>query len=120
VNENDPLIKKLLASSKQKSADKTQAAREKAQARDRKIKQSMAVVAAMPEGQMILRLLKDWCGYQSTSTTADPTSTDVLLNSTIYNEAQRNIYLRLRKHMSRLAKIKIEIDDADLEEFLSQ
>ena len=59
-------------------------------------------------GLRTLRFLMELCGYQKPSVVADPQSGEIQINSTVYNEARRNIYLTLRKCLKQDILIPVE------------
>ncbi len=63
----------------------------------KELKDIFAQVCTMAEGILALRHLMDVCGYQKISIVGNPVTGDINDRSTLYNEAQRNIYLGLRK-----------------------
>jgi hypothetical protein len=68
------------------------------------------VVADSPDGLAVFRYLHDSCGFAKPSVVLDQKSGEVNLHSTVYNEARRNVYLSLRKYLTKgqLAKIELE------------
>lgn len=77
-----------------------------------RFKKSVTKVANTGDGQLFLYYLMKECGYQMPSVVTDGSSGKLLMDSTIYNEARRDIYLRVRnllKDSPELLK-KIEID----------
>lgn len=89
------------AKAKQEAADN--AARKQAL-----LKKDINETFASAQGMATLRYIMDLCGYQRPSTVADPATGEIMYNSTIYNEARRNIYLSIRKFLKRETLISVE------------
>lgn len=73
------------------------------------LKQQLKRVLKTADGIAVFRYLFNECGYDRPSVVADPTTGEILTNSTNYNEARRNIWVKLRKLMPREPLIMIEI-----------
>jgi len=75
---------------------------------------------ASDHGKRTLRYILDLCGYQKYSTSADPESGEINVQATIYNEARRNLYLKLRSFLKREILMDVEnkglsIDEEELD-----
>lgn len=69
---------------------------------------NFTIVAATEEGREVFKYLMGFCSYQSPTITVDPTSREINTEMSHYLEAQRNVYLMIRKYIpDRLLK-KIE------------
>lgn len=90
----------------------SKAAEEKAKLHEQaKLKKAMCECFATESGKFVLQWLMEQCGYQRPNVVADP-STGEGLNTTLYNEGRRALYLRLRKNLHRdiLAQVEIGLD----------
>ena len=58
---------------------------------------SVDAVLRTPEGRALFAHLFNVCGYNRSSTVADPANGAVLAESTAYNEARRGVYIHLRQ-----------------------
>jgi hypothetical protein len=65
-------------------------------------------VFSAPDGPEALRYIMGICGYQKTSVVGDPVSGNLHLEATLYNEAQRNVYLQLRALLRPELLVKVE------------
>ncbi len=65
-------------------------------------------------GRRVLRWLMEECGYQRPSTSVDPNSTKILSENMLYNEARRNLYLKLRQQLDQ--EILIPVENKGLEQ----
>lgn len=65
----------------------------------KKLKQDFNQTFNSPHGKSVLRYLLNQCGYQSVSTTMNPQSGEINTVATIYNEARRNVYLKIRSFL---------------------
>jgi len=90
--------------SKRKKVGQEKKEKEKAALLKRDIRETFATGF----GQRTLRYIMDLCGYQRPSVVADPSSGEVMTQSTVYNEARRNLYLTLRKYVSVDVLRKVE------------
>ena len=54
------------------------------------------LVAATPEGKKVFKQLMEICGFKKPSVVLDPSTGEVNSQSTVYNEARRNLYLQIR------------------------
>ncbi len=82
---------------------------------------SFARVAKTEAGRVVLRYFLAQCGFHRPSVVVDSNG-DVLTNSTVYNEARRNVWLDARQLMTVKDLIKIEFnpekedDDEELDD----
>lgn len=63
---------------------------------------------ASAHGQRVLKYIMDVCGYQRSSTTVDPTTTKIITDNMLYNEARRNLYLSIRSFLKAEILIQVE------------
>ena len=61
-----------------------------------KLAGALDAILKTEEGRTVIKYLFDISGYNKTSIAGDRRNGDVLTNATIYNEARREIYIRLR------------------------
>ena len=85
-------------------------AEEKAQLKRAELAKDLNETFATGHGRRTLRYLMGLCGYQNPSVVADPATGEIQTQSTVYNEARRNLYLTLRKHLSKETLTAVEID----------
>lgn len=71
-------------------------------------RRALAAVAQTSAGITFLKSLMATCGYQRTSVDVNEHN-EVLVNNIIYNEAKRDLWLRIRGLLPRDALIAIEI-----------
>jgi hypothetical protein len=71
---------------------------------------------ATSSGIKTLRAIMKACGYQSSSTVADPSTGEIQLHSTAYNEGRRNMYLWIRKLVSKETLIAVELGGLESDE----
>lgn len=77
------------------------------------LKADIARVAGTSEGLALFRYLMNVCGYQKPSVVANPQTQEVNVNSTIYNEARRNVWLGLRMLIPHDRLTFIELPELD-------
>lgn len=70
---------------------------------DKSLADALNHIAALPEGQMVLAYLKDWCGYGKDKTRQR-------LEDTFANAATERVYINLRRMIraEHLKKIEFE------------
>lgn len=68
-------------------------------------------VCATEDGILLLRFIRDECGFLLPSTIINPTTGEVNQKSTEYNDAKRDVYLRVRNYIPKKSLIKIEFGD---------
>ncbi len=78
------------------------------------LKKDINETFAPGHGRRVLRWLMDECGYQRPSTSVDPNSTKILSENMLYNEARRNLYLKLRQLVDQ--EILIPVENKGLEQ----
>jgi len=78
--------------------------------RDKQLTSDMRKVFGSDAGVRVLRWLMVECGYQSQSVVADKTTQNIYTDSTIYNEARRNLYLQMRSYLDAKTLIPVEIE----------
>lgn len=77
----------------------------------KKLEQDMTRVCATDSGRNVLRYLMSECGFHNASIVADQQSGEINPLGTVYNEARRNLWLKLRKLMSREHLIAVELGE---------
>ena len=71
-------------------------------------KDSIAHVAATPEGQIFLNIIMRECGFHEPSIVLNPQTMDVNANTMIINEALRGFYVKLRRMIPEAQLKEIE------------
>lgn len=56
-------------------------------------------IAATAEGRNFLRWLQMICGFSLTSITIPQGQAEISMINTLYNEARRNVYIKVREHI---------------------
>lgn len=84
------------------------AAIQEATRKRKEIKEMYNMVFATPEGLMVLRDISELAGHNQTSVIVDPTTGEINIDSTVYNEARRNLYLQIREHVRPSILKKVE------------
>ena len=79
------------------------------QKRDLQLISDMRKVFGSDAGVRVLRWLMIECGYQAQSVVADKHTQQIYKESTIYNEARRNLYLQMRRYMTPKILMPVEI-----------
>lgn len=103
----------------QKKLDLQAEAKRKAQLLTNSIRRAFST----EDGRVTLKYLMDLCGYQKPGAVANPQTGELFTTSLLHNEAQRIVYLNIRKHVSAriLAIVEnqgLEIDE-EIEDLLS-
>jgi len=80
------------------------AKKEQAKIHARKINQAYSTA----DGRYALKWLMELSGYQVPSVVVDPQSGEVQVQSTIYNEARRNLYITVRRCVNSNVLASIE------------
>lgn len=62
-----------------------------------KLQRAFNRVASTPAGQTVLRYIMRDCGFQKTSIVQDPHSLEINTIGSIYNEARKDVYHRIRR-----------------------
>lgn len=76
-------------------------AKEKEQTqKDAKLRADLNQVFATGAGMNVLRWLMDECGFLKPSVVYNKETFEVQDKATVYNEARRNLYLRIRRYLS--------------------
>lgn len=75
----------------------------------KRLQKAFDVATATPEGKFVLRHLMEICGYHSSSFMASSETGELLTLNTLYNEARRNVYLEIRKHIDPEVLYEVEI-----------
>ena len=90
-----------------------QASLDKINDKAKRIKQAYAGVAATRNGRIMIEDIMNLCGFHTPSVTVDPTTGEINTNSTIYNEARRNIYLTVRGRIPPKYRNMIETENSE-------
>lgn len=75
------------------------------------LKSSFNAVAKTPDGRAVLRYLMRDCGYNKSAVVQDPTTFEINTVSTVWNEAKKDVYERLRNYIDKEELIKIEFTE---------
>lgn len=111
--------KNLLSDDQRKALE----AKEKSEGqKERRIAADMNEVFATGAGMNVLRWIMDECGFLKPSVVYNKETYDVQDKATVYNEARRNLYLRLRKYLKPSITTPVEnrglaIDESDVDIF---
>ena len=70
---------------------------------DKSLTEALNHIAAIPEGQLVLAYLKDWCGYGKDKTRPR-------MEDTFANAATERVYINLRRMIRAEHLKKIEFD----------
>jgi hypothetical protein len=70
---------------------------------DKELTEALNHIAALPEGQLVLAYLKDWCGYGKDKTRPR-------MEDTFANAATERVYINLRRMIRAEYLKKIEFD----------
>ena len=74
-------------------------------------KRSINAVAETPDGRAVLRYIMRECGHNMSSVVQDPQSLEINTISTVWNEAKRDVYTRLRSFIDKKNLIEIEFTE---------
>lgn len=77
----------------------------------KKIMKSALQCFSTGDGKAVLRWLMKECGYQQPSVIYNAESGDIKFDATVYNEAKRDVYLRLRGLLLSDPKILAEVEN---------
>jgi len=77
---------------------------------DLRLKEALQDIAAHESGIFFLRHLRKECGFGDINTVVNAQTGEILMSSTVYNNAQENIYKVIRQYLPKKAKIQIEIN----------
>lgn len=83
----------------------------KVQVANEKLKRAFDTVAETPAGLMVLRYLMKDCGFGQTSLVMNPQSFEINTIGSIYNEARKDVYIRIRKFLNKENLQKIEYEE---------
>ena len=72
------------------------------------IQKAITEVSQTPEGQELFRWLGRQCNFYTSSIVGDPTSHEVMVYGTLFNEARRRLYLDIRRFIPHTIRRKIE------------
>lgn len=75
-----------------------------------KNRKALAECFSTDAGKTTLKWLMNECGYQQPSVIYDSKSGEIRVEATVYNEAKRDIYLRLRSLLSSRPDILMEVE----------
>jgi hypothetical protein len=85
-----------------------------AEAEIKVIREIISIATSTEEGIIFARYLMNQCGFQRPSVVANQQTGEININSTIYMEARRNIWLDLRKMIPIKTLKKIEFEKTNL------
>jgi hypothetical protein len=74
----------------------------------RRVRAALQILCADTNAQIVLRHIAKLAGWFKSSVVLSPTTNDVAVNSTIYNEGRRSLYLDLRRMLTDDARRLIE------------
>lgn len=75
------------------------------------LKRSFNAVASTPDGIAVLRYIMKDCGFFKTSTVMNPATFEINTIGTVWNEARRDVYRRLRGFIDKDKLIQIEFEE---------
>lgn len=75
---------------------------------DAQLKRDLNETFDSPAGRRSLLWLINLCGYHKFDTVADPTSGEIMIKSTLYNQGRRNLYISIRQHLKKPILIDVE------------
>ena len=64
-----------------------------------RLQQAYKRILRNSDGLLVFRDIMQQCGFQAPSVVANPQTGEIYIDSTVYNEARRNLWLDLRKKM---------------------
>jgi hypothetical protein len=76
-----------------------------------KLENAFKAIAKTDNGQVVFQHIMQMCGFKQTSMIFNPTTHELVENSTIWNEAKRGVWLDLRKQIPVEYRNLIEKDD---------
>ncbi len=79
------------------------------EAAKKRLREIVGEVSGTAAGIDFFKYFMEECGFHRPSTVM-ANSGDISDKATLYNEARRSLYLRIREYIPRKARIKIEID----------
>lgn len=74
----------------------------------RRVRAALQLACTDPNVQMVLRHVAKLSGFFKSSVVVSPTTSDVAVNSTVYNEGRRSLYLDLRRMLDDESRRIIE------------
>lgn len=80
------------------------------EAQRRRIQKSVSQCFSTDAGKETMRWLMNECGFNKPSVIYNSESGDIKVDATVYNEAKRDIYLRIRSMLSHDPKLLAEIE----------
>lgn len=92
---------------KQKREDNAQVKKKYEQA----LAEAIRDISLTEPGIFLLKHLRKECGFGSSNTVTNIQTGELILYSTVYNNAQENVYKALRRFIPKKAKILIELND---------
>lgn len=107
----------LHESVKKRLAKKQQDFEKKRKADSAALTRAMNMTFSSSEGHEVLRWLMSCCGYQKRSVVYDPQTQEVSMQSTVYNEGRRDLYVDLRKFLRAEILIPVEIRGEEVDIF---
>jgi hypothetical protein len=88
--------------------EKAQALQKEQEAKDKHLWESINMVAATPEGQDLLRFIKELAGFRKHKAVVDTQSGEICVQSTAYNVGRESLYLTLTSKIDPKYLKKIE------------
>src|ERR1019366_6082581 len=76
-----------------------------------RLKEAFSAVMSFPEGVTAMRQIMLDCGWTETARTYDPKTSELNPWATIYNGSQRDVWLKLREHLTPQQRALIETED---------
>lgn len=73
-----------------------------------RVQKAITEVAQTAEGQELFRYLMRQCNFHTSSIVGDPNTREIMIYGTLFNEANRRLYLDLRRHIPHAIRRKIE------------
>ncbi len=74
--------------------------RAKLQAQHEDLQKSMRIVFASPDGQVVLKWLRDQCHHNQPILGVNPATQEIDPNRTLYQVMRMNLYLQIRKFLT--------------------
>ncbi len=96
-------------------------AKKQMEADRKRLLSAVARITSKEDGRTLIRWLMKQCGFTSSSVVVNPETSEVALQSTLYNEVRRGVYLELRNMIPKKQLMKIEFnlendDDVDVDD----
>lgn len=65
------------------------------------VKRVINRLAKTQDGRVLFKYLSELCGFSVSSIVIDPNSGEINTNSTLYNEARKTVYYRIRQFIQK-------------------